>query len=307
MLQAKLETDSQTRCQADLNTACEILEGILKTGQIDTSKVESFLKNLKQGKRKAQDPLKDGELKKIKSADLELHQSFDCFVSSEVRKRKHSVVTNEDLLKNQEKSDLNMNDIEKILEPPCKKVREKEKELDQLDEKIAKDRERFEAMTQKWSEREKVRLEYQKEAEKKKKYTLKLKQTLNEDLTGVRLKALAENTIPFLNKVYTGEKKSERHNQYFSKCGRESQNLLYTGISDPFTDEQADLVYAVIKDHFKSKKGIENNYIQWVLLSEALVQIYSEFFSIKDKVVALDLIQSCPVDESEDDDEEFPE
>ena len=297
MLQAKLETDSQTRCQADLSTACEILEGILKTGKIDTSKVESFLKNLKQGKRKAQDPLKDGELKKIKSADLELHQSFDCFVSSEVRKRKHSVVTNEDLLKNQEKSDLNMNDIEKILEPPCKKVREKEKELDQLDEKIAKDRERFEAMTQKWSEREKVRLEYQEEVEKKKKYTLRLKQTLNEDLTSVRL---------FLNNVYTGEKKSERHNQYFSKCGRESQNLLYTGISDPFTDEQADLVYAVIKDHFKSKKGIEANYIQWVLLSEALVQIYSEFFSIKDKMVALDLIQSCPVDESEDD-EEFPE
>ena len=239
LTQAKLKAESESlkHCQAELNTACEILERILNTGLIDTFAVESFLKVQNRRKRSARDILEDEPSKKIKLDDLALHQTFDSVFPAESRKRKISEVnTQEDLEQKQ-----SMIDLDQILTPPCKRDREKEQELDKLDEKIKKDRESYLNMTRKWSEEKNIRLECQKQAESKKKYAQELKQKLNEDLKNDGLKAATENTLEFLDKVYTGEEFSVRHNQFFSKCGKESQNLLYTGISDPFTDEQTDI------------------------------------------------------------------
>ena len=68
-----------------------------------------------------------------------------------------------------------------------------------------------------------------------------MKKKLVGDLEGAHLEALAKESLNFLEKVYSGEVESNRHNQYFSKSAGESQKLLYTGISDPFLEEQTDL------------------------------------------------------------------
>eukprot|EP00092_Neocalanus_flemingeri_P025001 GFUD01027113.1.p1 GENE.GFUD01027113.1~~GFUD01027113.1.p1 ORF type:complete len:361 (-),score=83.06 GFUD01027113.1:36-1118(-) len=299
-LKAKLKETSEElrKCQAVLNTACKILQEVLESGEIDQPTLESFLEEQRPRKRKVKEP--PTEAKKIKVAELELHKSFDCFVPPETnRKRKFEECTNQEDLE----PSCQIDSIEEMLAPPCKKVKQKEDELEGLDKKIAKDREDFKKMENTWADGEKNRLKSLKQVEKKRKYALDLKQILNDELADdEKLKAFAENSLPFLEKVYNGSEPSERHNQFFSKNRKVSQNLLYTCIENPFAEEQTNLVYSLLKEHFQHRSGIEDNYIQWVLLSESMLHIYCDFFSIKDKKEALDLIHhSSPVDVSDSD------
>ena len=52
---------------------------------------------------------------------------------------------------------------------------------------------------------------------------------------------VAVDILPYLDKIYSGEERSKKHDQFFSRNGKESQSLLYTCIYEPFTDEQYQL------------------------------------------------------------------
>ena len=122
------------------------------------------------------------------------------------------------------------------------------------------------------------------------------------ELTQPVLKTMFGNILGFLEDIKAGLIESSRHKAYY-KSLKTRQALLYTMITHPFTDQQVDWAYKEFADIWlrtKQEHADNNEYIWKVLLPEAFIRLYSEFFQVTMKE-AEQRIKETPFDDSDSD------
>ena len=110
------------------------------------------------------------------------------------------------------------------------------------------------------------------------------------------LKKLCQSNLKYLERIIHREVYSERHEDFVSN-GPKRDDLKYKSISSPFTDEQIDEVYKDLKCLMLGscyKGSTEDEYLEKVLLPEALIKIYMELFGVE-KSAAEIMIAETPL------------
>ena len=112
-----------------------------------------------------------------------------------------------------------------------------------------------------------------------------MKKRLWNELTQESLKELFQNNLDYLKDIERGNIESTRH-KAFHNNPRSRQGLMYTMITHPFSEQQVDWTYALMKQVWMSTKQLhaENNEYVWkVLLPECFIKFYMDFFAISKK------------------------
>ena len=129
-----------------------------------------------------------------------------------------------------------------------------------------------------------------------------LRNRLGQELSMTKLKLMFENNLDYLKSIEDGETFSVRHEDFY-KSENSRQALLYKIITDPFTDEQVDLVLRELKEIWmKNSKEVKimGDYIWKVILPECLIKLYADFFQMS-RTEAERRIKETPLEgESED-------
>ena len=260
---------------------------------MDSKSVESFLLVQNSSKRSAEDVIGDISMKRARIEEEKCKQSIDKIASAKKsKKRKLSDLFDVDNPNDEQ----NQREMNRLLALPSREEAEKEKGLDLKDREIRMDRKKFKNLRKKWRKDEKKREKFMAQQEQDKEKSKEMQKKLN-CLAMDKLKEMTHENLEYLENIYNGKELSEKHRLYKLNIAKTMQHLFYTTINEPFNEEQSDLVYNIVYDHFIKKSEIEHNYIQWVIHSEALIKIFMDFFCIHDKDEALKDIQNCPVDE----------
>ena len=207
-------------------------------------------------------------------------------------------------MKSAKKSGTNhISDVDSLLKLPNTVGKTSDETLDDWDKVILKRDLKYK------EDSAKLDLEIEIGKKKKEDYRKRLKENallrnrLAQEISKNKLKQMFGNNLVYLKSIHEGETYSARHED-FHKSENARQALLYTMITDPFTDEQVDWVLKEIKDVWmKNSKDMKmmGDYIWKVILPECLIKLYSDFFEMS-RTEAEKRIKETPVEgESEED------
>ena len=173
-------------------------------------------------------------------------------------------------------------DIDKILQLSDPESKDKEARLDKLDEEIIKRNRIFdEAISKLDVELNEARKKREDNRLKRKENAL-LRDRLAKELSEIKLRELFKKNITYFQDITVGKEESSRH-EAFHKSVQTRQELFYTMITDPFTDEHIKLTIKEINTHWKRDKTDNlhsewNDYVSKVLLNECLLKFYMDLF-----------------------------
>ena len=111
---------------------------------------------------------------------------------------------------------------------------------------------------------------------------------LQNALSPDNIRGIIQDNLEYLKGIENGKIKSWRRDFYYS--GKEQQ-LLFKTISEPFTDEQQNVVFDELRKHFLKKNQLMSRFLDYVLMSEAFIRIYQIFFDVTRKEAETNLNQ----------------
>merc|ERR1712098_572957 len=170
--------------------------------------------------------------------------------------------------------------------------------LDEVDKEIAEQREKHKKEVeemQRDSEKQKKLIE---EKEARYQENSLWRERLLSELTQESLNELFQRNLDYLKEIEKGNIDSTRHKAFFNNP-RSRQGLMYTMITHPFSEHHVDWTYALMKEVWLSTKQLHvdnNEYVWKVLLPEAFIKFYMDFFSISKKE-AEQRIKETPFDD----------
>ena len=195
-------------------------------------------------------------------------------------------------------------EIDKLLKLPLlAKEGDKEKEeiLDKLDLEIKKKKLEEQQINAKYNQEMLEKQTKREEDKERKKKNALLRNRLENELTKSKLKEAFQKNLPFLQSICDGVTNSARHTA-FNKSVISRHRLLYTMISDPFTEEQQDWTLEEMTNVWmrNNEERMKNqDYVWKVLLPEFYIKVYSDWFNV-DKKLAETMMKETPLHKRED-------
>jgi hypothetical protein len=101
---------------------------------------------------------------------------------------------------------------------------------------------------------------------------------LRKNLTAQNIKEIIHDNMEHFRNIELGTEDSWRYKAY-QKGGRQEQMLFYNLIGEPFSEEQQDVVYEVVKSIWMKEKKIDK-IVDVVIVPEIFVRIYQVFFNL---------------------------
>ena len=194
----------------------------------------------------------------------------------------------------------------KIPERPTDGGKTKDELLDEIDVRIAERKREHELKIDKLDRDIASEKKRQQETLCRRKrnalYRIKLETDLTEDV----LRQMFHDNLDYLTRISKGQEESSRHTLYHESI-RSRHTLLYSMITDPFTEDQLKWTLEEIgKVWLKSKQEkLDNDEYVWkVLLPECFIKFYMDLFSI-DKKEAEKRIRETPLRDDTDSDSDF--
>eukprot|EP00095_Tigriopus_kingsejongensis_P009307 maker-scaffold320_size207635-snap-gene-0.8 protein:Tk09307 transcript:maker-scaffold320_size207635-snap-gene-0.8-mRNA-1 annotation:"PREDICTED: uncharacterized protein LOC100891944" len=185
-----------------------------------------------------------------------------------------------------------IDELLKDLDSPTKKAKTSLAEIRQQFEKHE------EMANEKLAEREQKRKKNQKLEDESQAFELEnvsYRDRLDRKLTEWKTRKVILDNMDYLQDVWDGKVESKRF-QIFQKGGHSAHNLLYHMITDPFSDRHIDWILDEIKKKWMPTEDLyvfHSDFVWKVLLAEALIKIYSDFFGIS-RGEAEERIQATP-------------
>ena len=96
---------------------------------------------------------------------------------------------------------------------------------------------------------------------------------LRNSLSAENVRSMVIDNLEYFKSIERGQVRSWRRDFYYS--GKEGE-LLYRLISEPFTDEHNDVIHKELRKHFMKNQTIPSRFIDFVLVPEVLLKIYSK-------------------------------
>ena len=107
-------------------------------------------------------------------------------------------------------------------------------------------------------------------------------------LSPENVRGIIQDNLEYFKGIENGKIKSWRRDFYNS--GKEGQ-LLFKTISEPFTDEQQEVVANELRKHFVKNHLLMSRFVDYVLMPEAFIRIYQVFFDVTRKEAETNLNQ----------------
>ena len=120
---------------------------------------------------------------------------------------------------------------------------------------------------------EQMRLRREKEDSRLREMGVQLRNSLSAE----NVRSMVIDNLEYFKSIERGQVRSWRRDFYYS--GKEGE-LLYRLISEPFTDEHNDVIHKELRKHFMKNQTIPSRFIDFVLVPEVLLKIYSIFFDV---------------------------
>ena len=102
------------------------------------------------------------------------------------------------------------------------------------------------------------------------------------------IRQIINDNLEYFRNIVAGKKKSWRFQCY--NTGKIDQILFHT-ISEPFSDEQQEVVIQELRKHFLDEKTIMSQLFDYVLMPEAFIRIYQVYFNVSNKQADHNLLQ----------------
>lgn len=192
-------------------------------------------------------------------------------------------------------------DLDELLKEPEDDTKSLDEALDEIDKNIMNRQEKYEQETKAIDEEIAAEQARKEETKIRMKENVLLRERLEVEVTEPVVKKMFDKNKEYLEKVWSGEVESSRHQAYHQST-RARHGLYYTMITDPFTDDHLQWTLDLISQHWMRniKEQMDNNEYVWkVLLPECFIKFYMDHFHL-DKVEAETRISETPLKENDD-------